>query len=179
MAERKGKRPDKKKQDNIINWEASKDIKSNDTTLPPSYTECRSLDDKLLNYKIKIDEFAMRGLNKYRNILTAPDCDCGCGGKGNLFFESRDELIGFCGSLLMDIDCDNCAIFLVHNDGLQEMILKSLEWDEEDKDVYPQISSLTSKLNQADLFAEMDAEFGLHCYGMMIEQDDNVWAICE
>ena len=166
--------------DNLIQWNASRRVQKEDTTtLPSSYTEVGTLNSKLLDFEFKIDEFAMRGLNKYRNFLTSPDCDCGCGGKGRPVFDTREELIGFCGSILFDMDCSNCAIFLVHKDGKQEAILKMVEWDEDTDDVEEHIASISTKDNTADSFAIIDAEYGLHCYGLMIEKEDGVWMICE
>ena len=132
----------------------------------------------LLNYTFHIDEFAVRGLNKYQNVLSAPDCGCGCGGKAMPVFESDDELFSFCGSVLIDNGCTHSAIFLVHKDGRQQVILTVPNFDEETGEEYiEKIGSFSG--NDADMFAQVDAELGFHCYGMLIEKDNNCWQICE
>ena len=137
----------------------------------------------LSSYNFKVDEFAMRSLNKYRNFMSAPECDCGCGGKGRLIFETKEELYGFCNAVLGDMDCCECAIFIIHNDGIQEIIYKHLEWDEDVEEECVSIDLLSPKndkvLQDTDFFAKLDAEFGFHCYGLMIERDNGSWEICE
>ena len=152
------------------------------TTRAAKTTNGKSTEKKklptLLNYTFHIDEFAVRGLNKYKNVLSAPDCDCGCGGKAMPVFESDDELFSFCGSVLIDNGCTHSAIFLVHKDGRQQIILTVPNFDEETGEEYiEKIGSFSG--NDADMFAQVDAELGFHCYGMLIEKDDNCWQICE
>ena len=132
--------------------------------------------NKFLSYSFKVDEFAMRGLNKYRNILSAPDCDYGCGGKGCPMFEDKEVLHDFCSEMLYENGCMNSAIFLVFKDGKQEIV-----WGHTDEDDHKyQISLFTGdKLTPVDIFAHFDADAGLHCYGLMIEKDNNLWEICE
>lgn len=133
-----------------------------------------------LSYTLKVNEFAMRGLNKYKNILSAPECDCGCGGKGKPIFDNKDDLYNFCGTVLENNGCENSAIFLIHKDGKQEIVYGHVEYDEVSKEnLY--ISTLLSgkKDTPADFFAKFDADVGLHCYGLMIEKDGNSWEICE
>lgn len=132
-------------------------------------------------YTFKVDEFGMRGLNKYKNILQSPECDCGCGGKAMPVFEDKDDLYEFCGYVLENEDCDNCAIFLVHKDGMQEITHKHWVYDEDNEEEDLVISLISPKKSNAeiDFFSKMDALLGLHCYGLMIEHENGAWEICE
>ena len=134
------------------------------------------------NYTFKVDEFAMRSLNKYKNFLTAPDCECGCGGKSMPILED-DEVYDFCGCVLSDMECDNCAIFLVHKDGKQEIVHKHIIWDEDTDDEEISIDVLSMKDKKCDLeidfFAKVDAMLQFHHYALLLERDNDVWDICE
>lgn len=134
------------------------------------------------NYQYKVDEFAMRSLNKYKNFLSAPECECGCGGKAMPILED-DDVYEFCGCALSDIECENCAIFLIHKDGKQEIVHKHSYWDEETDDEEISIDVLSTKNKKDDLeidfFAKLDATLQFHHYALMIEHDDNAWEICE
>ena len=128
----------------------------------------KKTDNKFLSYSFKVDEFAMRGLNKYRNILSAP--------KRCPMFEDEEVLHDFCSEMLYQNGCGNSAIFLVFKDGKQEIV-----WGHTDEDDHEyQVSLFTGdKLTPVDIFAHFDADAGLHCYGLMIEKDNNLWEICE
>ena len=137
---------------------------------------------KDFKYQYKVDEFAMRSLNKYKNFLTAPECECGCGGKSMPILED-DEVYDFCGCVLSDMECDNCAIFLVHKDGKQEIVHKHIIWDEDTDDEEVSIDVLSTKNKKDDLeidfFAKVDAMLQFHHYALLLERDNNVWDICE
>ena len=137
---------------------------------------------KDFKYQYKVDEFAMRSLNKYKNFLTAPDCECGCGDKSMTILED-DDVYDFCGCVLSDIECDNCAIFLVHKDGKQEIVHKHIIWDEDTDDEEVSIDVLSTKNKKDDLeidfFAKVDAMLQFHHYALLLERDNNVWDICE
>ena len=129
-------------------------------------------------YELRINEFAMRGLNKYRNILSAPECKCGCGNKVDILLPTQKELIDFCGTILFENGCCRSAIFLIHHNGKQEVILTVPGYDEE-KDI-EYIEGISGFEDQnVDAFAKFDAEAGLHCYGMMIEKEPGEWRVCE
>ena len=136
---------------------------------------------KPLDFKFKVNEFAVRGLNKYKNFLTAPECDCGCGEKGRPMFETIDDLHNFCGSILYENGCGNSAIFLVFKNGKQEVLHCHEIWDEKDNEslIVSVISPKKGFQLDNDFFAAFDADMILHCYGLLIEKDDNCWEICE
>ena len=133
-----------------------------------------------LPYTLKINEFSMRGLNKYRNFLTAPEC--GCDGKGQIVIYDDEQLHHICSELLFDNECDCSAIFLVHKNGLQEIVLCLEDWNEENDCPMLAVSVLTPKnknMVDNDFFASVDGEVGFHCYGLMIERDNGQWEVCE
>jgi len=167
----------KSKSSKVFGSKKSTNASSNITPLP-SISKISSFASQL-----KPDEFAMRSLNKYRNFMSAPECDCGCGGKGRVILKTSDDVHDFCGAVLSDNDCCECAIFLVYNDGMQEIVHKHLDWDDEEEDEVVCISVLSPKnkkiLTDVDFFAQFDASFNLHCYGLMVERDNHDWEICE
>ena len=87
----------------------------------------------------------------------------------------------FCGYVLENEDCDNCAIFLVHKDGMQEITHKHWVYDEDNEEEDLVISLISPKKSnvEIDFFPKMDALLGLHCYGLMIEHENVAWEICE
>jgi hypothetical protein len=132
-----------------------------------------------MNYKFRNEYFAAYGLNKYRNFLSAPDCDCGCGGKGNLVLKTREELFGFFNTMLSENDCDQCAIFAYGFDGQLYAGLKYVTWDEENNTEKVEMTVLSTDEENLEFFQEVDAEFGLHCYGLIIETKNGEWKIIE
>ena len=136
----------------------------------------------LSDYNFKVDEFRVRGLNKYRNILSAPSCECGCGGKGKLIINKLQELYDLCAAALFDNGCGNSAIFLEHRSGKMEIVYCHVVYDEETEEPDLEISTLSPKkgtIQDNDFFSMFDAEERLHCYGLIIERDKGQWEICE
>lgn len=125
-------------------------------------------------------KFKNYGLNKFRNFLKAPPCDCGCGGKAQPVLHSTKELFHFCYEMLAYNECCQCAIFAHGNDGKMWAIVKL---DEVDLDIEYDTEECPVKFfgieeYDPDFFSKFDAEFELHCYGLMI-QDKDVWRIVE
>ena len=136
----------------------------------------------LSDYNFKVDEFRVRGLNKYRNILSAPVCECGCGGKGKLVIDKLQELYDLCAAVLFDNGCGNSAIFLEHRSGKMEIVYCHVVYDKETEEPDLEISTLSPKkgaIQDNDFFSMFDAEERLHCYGLIIERDKGQWEICE
>ena len=139
-----------------------KNSRNNITPLPP--------------YRFKVDEFAMRGLNKYRNFLTQPKCD-DCGEPGYLQLATKDDVYGLCNSLLQDHGCYESAIFLVFKDGTHAMCVTNIEYNEKTEE--PEITGMyVLDGSEVDAFAKLDSDLRLCCYGLMIEHDHG-WEICE
>lgn len=143
----------------------------------------------LSDYNFKVNEFRVRGLNKYRNILSAPKCEqselvceCGCDGKGKLIINKLQELYDLCAAVLFDNGCGNSAIFLEHRSGKMEIVYCHVVYDKETEEPDLEISTLSPKkgtIQDNDFFSIFDAEERLHCYGLIIERDKGQWEICE
>lgn len=124
------------------------------------------MSNKLTKAKFRAKCFEAYGLNSFRNFLTAPECDCGCGGKCSLILKDNKDLFGFMNSMLADHECNQCAIFAhTCNDEMFAAVkLDDVEgYDEENAEEYP-IKFLGIKETDMTFFKELDAEFGLHCW---------------
>lgn len=137
-------------------------------------------------YNTRIHSFEVYGLNKFKNLLCAPVCDCGCGGKASLILENVHKLFGFGYNVLSEEECGCCAIFAHGLDGKMWAIVKLVNEENSDYD-YDQaydpntcpIRFLGIDETDYDFFRELDADFGLHCYGLMIQNKDGNWDIVE
>ena len=78
--------------------------------------------DKMI--KFRPEWFGAYGLDKDKNFLQAPLCECGCGEKANLVLEDIKELFQFMNMMLMENDCNHCAIFAYAFDGCMYAALK-------------------------------------------------------
>lgn len=123
--------------------------------------------------KFRPEWFGAYGLDKNKNFLQAPLCECGCGEKMNLVLECNKDLFQFMNAMLMENDCNHCAIFAYAFDGCMYAALK-VE-NETDNPV------LFFQIQESDLgfFRECDDELGLHCYGLIIETRKGLWKIIE
>ena len=130
---------------------------------------------KLTMDKIKFrpEWFGAYGLDKNQNFLQAPLCECGCGEKASLVLEDIKELFQFMNAILMENDCNHCAIFVYAFDGCMYAALK-VENETDDPVLF-------FKIEESDLgfFREWDDELGLHCYGLIIEMRKGLWKIIE
>ena len=137
------------------------------------------MNNKLMNYKFRNEYFAAYGLNKFRNFLVSPECECGCGEKTSLLLDVQEDLFGFFDSMLSESDCEQCGIFAYGLDGQLYAGLKYLVLDEDvDKEEIKTTVLVTTEEN-LDFFQEIDAIFNLHCYGLIIETKLGEWKIIE
>lgn len=139
------------------------------------------MSNKLVKTKFRAKCFEAYGLNSFRNFLSAPECECGCGKKAVLCLEDTKVLFGFAHELLADHDCNQCAIFAhSYNDEMFAIVkLDDVEgYDECNSEEYP-IHFLGIKETDMEFFKELDAEFGLHCYGLIIQNKDGNWEIID
>lgn len=132
-----------------------------------------------MNYKFRNEYFAAYGLNKFRNFLSAPECECGCGEKASVILKTKENLFGFLGGMLSENDCDQCAIFAYGFNGQLYAGLKYVTWDEENDTEKVEMTVLSTDEENLEFFQEVDAEFGLHCYGLIIETKSGQWKIIE
>lgn len=136
-----------------------------------------------MDIKVRVEAFEAYGLNSFRNFLIAPQCECGT---ASLLLKTRKELFGFMGGMVLEHGDPDGAIFAVGYDGKMYACMmnpKYEEWllineEDEDTDIDPVIILGTQDL-QMDFFKEIDAEFGLCCYGLIIETKPGQWHIVE
>lgn len=123
--------------------------------------------------KFRPEWFGAYGLDKEKNFLQAPECECGCGGKASLVLKDRKELFQFMNSMLLENDCDHCAIFAHAFDGSMYVAMK-VENETDDPVLF-------FAIEETDLgfFREWDDEVQFHCYGLLIETKKGLWKIIE
>lgn len=113
--------------------------------------------------------FRSCGLNAKHNFLEAPLCECGCGGRGNLVLKSTTEVFNFIGATLQENDCNHCAIFVLLGDGRMNYGIK---FAEDDILLYR-----CNDTNSKKVIADMQKAFKFHCYGLLEQVDDELYAI--
>ena len=123
--------------------------------------------------KFRPEWFTAYGLDKDKNFLQSPLCECGCGEKMSLVLEDIKDLFQFMYAMLMENDCNHCGIFAYAFDGSMYTALK-VENETDDPILFFQIE-------ESDLgyFREWDDELELHCYGLIIETRKGLWKIIE
>ena len=122
--------------------------------------------------KFRPEWFNAYGLDKEKNFLQAPICECGCGEKAVLLLKDKKELFAFMFNMLMENDCNHCAIFTYAFDGTMYAALK-VENESDDPVLF------FGQKNNMDFFKEWDDELDFHCYGLMIETKRGEWKIIE
>lgn len=147
--------------------------------------------------KVRIENFASYGLNKYRNFLSAID--------KQIKLKNRSELFLFMADLLVEHACTESAIFaisydnhmyagIINPDALFTTKSEMLEYAEEsntiildeelenflddDEELEPIIVVGIEHIDM-DFFAEIDSDMRLCCYGLMIETAPGKWKIIE
>ena len=112
----------------------------------------------------------MCGLDEKYNILTAPTCKCGCGGKACLVLKNDEDVEDFCVTMLSEGDCEYSGIFYMFNNGITRVVIRS------GNDIY---GFTFNNLYGYEDFGEFVEESGLHCYGVIVELDYGLWKIVE
>ena len=134
------------------------------------------MNNKLIKYKFRNESFAGYGLNKFKNFMQAPKCDCG--GNCKIILKETKDLFGFMNQVLTDNECDCCAIFAHTYDEKMYAAIKCIyEGKEVNED--ETIVDFFGVDNDLEFFQEMDAKIGLHCYGLMIETEKGKWKVIE
>ena len=123
--------------------------------------------------KFRPEWFSAYGLDKNKNFLQSPLCECGCGEKMSLVLEDIKDLFQFMYAMLMENDCNHCGIFAYAFDGSMYAALK-VENETDDPVLFFQI-----KESNLGFFREWDDELELHCYGLIIETRKGLWKIIE
>lgn len=123
--------------------------------------------------KFRPEWFSAYGLDKNKNFLQSPLCECGCGEKMSLVLEDIKDLFQFMYAMLMENDCNHCGIFAYAFDGSMYAALK-VENETDDPVLFFQIQE-----SDLGFFREWDDELELHCYGLIIETRKGLWKIIE
>ena len=131
------------------------------------------MNQNIKTIKFRPEWFGAYGLNKNKNFLQAPLCECGCGEKANLVLKTDKDLFRFMNMMLLENDCNHCAIFAYAFDGSMHAALK---FENETDDPV-----MLFKIEETNLgfFKEWDDELDLHCYGLIIETKNGLWKIIE
>lgn len=114
-----------------------------------------------MNNIIRFATFSAYGLNKERNLLTGID--------PLVEVEDIEEMIETAVELLLLSECEESAIFLHSLDGQTIAVIRQ---GEDCIMTYPE-----KEKNKYSFFSEIDGEYRLCCYGLMIETNNNQWKI--
>ena len=124
-------------------------------------------------YRIKANcktTFASCGLDKSKNFLQAPICECGCGGYMNIILKTEQDLYDFINILLDDHECNHCAIFALQNGGTAVFGAKL-----EDGIQFYRLNN--NGCNVKKIIAEMEIDFEFHCYGLLEQVEETIYKI--
>lgn len=125
--------------------------------------------------KIIFDPYIMYGLNRRRKFLKSPVCE-DCGGKGTIVLRDDGALEDFCCGVMLEHDCDNCAVFIVHVDESYSVYFKmETGWSEEEDEPLYSIGRVDG--DDRKLFSMVDGEFRFCCYSLLIEKEEGLYEI--
>lgn len=113
--------------------------------------------------------FAYYGLDKSKNFLQAPICECGCGEYMNIILKDDSDICSLMYELLTENDCNHCAIFVVKNDGT---VILGAKLDDD-------IQAYNCKIDgsKKDCFKEIQETWEWHCYGLLEQADEESYRI--
>lgn len=111
------------------------------------------------------------GLWEEDNMLTAPSCPCGCGGKTRVLLDDEDDVIGFCYSMAEDADWGHCAVFAVTD---QNYMIAAIRNDEDIN-----VIKTREPMNNYSAIGEMFYGLGLHIFGLIVNTGDGEYKIVE
>lgn len=120
--------------------------------------------------------FGAYGLDKEKNFLQAPECECGCGGKCSILLKTKEELLNFMIDMLEENDCTHCAMFAHALSGKMYAAVKSRKLDIETNE--PVLCFMADNTNMK-FFKNWDKELRFHWYGLIIEIKKGQWKIIE
>ena len=117
---------------------------------------------------LKLEDF---GLLEEDNMLTAPLCPCGCGGKTRLLLEEEDDVIGFCYSMVEEADCGHCVVFAITDQNYMLAAIRNGDG----------INVIKSKkpMDDYSFIGEMFYELELHIFGLIVSTGDGQYKIVE
>ena len=121
--------------------------------------------------KMVVSPYSYYGLNRKRNFLEAPDCECGCGGKMVICLSDDNELFSFCANVLSDHDCSKSAVFIIRHDGKMQMAIY------EPKEKAARAATFENPTTHS--FSDFEGTVHLCCYSLLIEQSKGEYMIAE
>lgn len=135
---------------------------------------------KAIKYKFRSKSFSGYGLDKEKNFLQAPICECGCGNKCHIMLDDAKELFSFMNTMLMEHECNHCAIFAHAYDDYMYAAIKCIHEDDSlDDSDETTVKFFGTEDDYHDFFKEWDDEAEFHCYGLLIETRKGEWDIIE
>lgn len=111
------------------------------------------------------------GLDIEHNLLEAPTCPCGCGSKGNIVADDEMDICQIARAILEDVECQYCAIFIIKQNYQVVCVTKEADGGYIyvcNPDCVP--VSLRETMN---IVSEFQDAFKFHCYGLLVEIDDD------
>lgn len=133
------------------------------------------MSNRLIKFSWNLDNitFRMCGLDKEKNFLVSPQCECGCGGKTYLLINSKEDASNLAWQLVENNDCNCCAVFIIMEDNSMVFAYKHGE-NIDDISVYE-----TNKIEDYSDIGKMANELELHCYGLIVHVKENQYSIVE
>lgn len=124
--------------------------------------------DKTLHSSITLADC---GLDPECNFMQSPECECGCGGETDVLLEDMEDVINFCAGMVMENDCEYCAVFALNK---ENKLFGVIKYEDE-------IIPIASKEPFTDLskIGEMFYEMELHCFGLIVWVDEEKYRIVE
>lgn len=125
--------------------------------------------DFVWNFKnFKLKDF---GLDPEYNMLCAPACECGCGGKVNILLEDDDDLLDFCYTMVDIQECNYCVVFAINE---KNKLIATVKIDGEIECV----GSDGTIEDYTDIGLMFD-DLELHQYGIIVNVGDGEYKILE
>jgi hypothetical protein len=112
--------------------------------------------------------FRSCGLNKNHYQLQAQICPCGCGHYANLVLKNDKDVADFIGAMLYELECKHCAIFAIKQDG---NLIFGQKTDEDIMCYHLKTDNAKKEI------ADMQKTCKFHCYGLLEQVDDELYAI--
>lgn len=133
------------------------------------------MSNKLIKFAWNLENitFHMCGLDKEKNFLESPQCECGCGGKGYLIINNKEDATDLAWQLVADNDCNCCAVFVILEDNSMVFAYRHGE-GVDNISVYK-----TNKTEDYSDIGSVADELGLHCYGLITHVKGNQYSIVE
>lgn len=117
--------------------------------------------------------FDMCELDKEKNFLQAPICECGCGGYMDICAYD-DEISDICEQIVEANDCNHCGIFAITSRNNCIFALKMYD-DEVDEVVINAFQKYA--IDDYGDIGKIANELELHCYGLLVCKKPGLYRI--